>query len=91
MTTNEAALTFLETDGPLKDLAKRHDEAVKVLKAWFHEHPDALKYKTLVAYKREGPWMGLDIGLATKTLGDDLASCQIERYRETLIPLKAAS
>lgn len=91
MSTNEAALAFLETDGPLKVLKARHEESVKVLKAWFHAHPDAMKYKSLVGFKREGPWMALDIALATKTLGDELADCQVERYRELLIPLKAVA
>ena len=88
MNTAEAAATFLETDAPLKELAARHDEAVVVLKRWFHEHPDKLRYRG-VGYSRQGPWRGLDIALATKTLGDNLADCQVDRYREILIPLKA--
>lgn len=88
MSTSEAAIAFLETDGPFKVLKARHEEATKVLKAWFHAHPDALKYRGQVGYRREGPWPSLDIELAKKTLGDDLASCQVDRYRESLFPLR---
>ena len=88
MKTAEAAAEFLATDAPLKELKARHDAAVVELKRWFAAHPDRLAYRG-VGYSRQGPWLGLDIALATKTLGDNLVDCQVERYREILIPLKA--
>lgn len=90
MSTNDAAKAFLETDAPFRALKARHDEASKVLKAWFAAHPDALKYRGMVGCTRAGPWLALDDALARKTLGDALGDCLVERYRVVLTPLKAA-
>ena len=88
MSTNEAAHEFLATDAEFRALKARHDAATKVLRAWFDEHPDARKYRGLIACDRQGPWLALDDVLAKKTLGDQLASCLVDRYRVVLTPLK---